>query len=143
MGAAFAVRGPAVEVRERVVEFVEGVAGPLPLRRQRENALLYVRGLVEQGGRKSLQPTLLRLEETPARYESVQQFLADSPWQPQLLVRACAICPGFVDTPMAAWTGMASQEMIQPEVCAGVVGMLLSLSPRARVPQVVIERLGS
>ena len=46
----------------------------LPLRRQRENALLYVRGLVEQGGRKSLQPTLFRLGETPARYESVQQL---------------------------------------------------------------------
>jgi NAD(P)-dependent dehydrogenase (short-subunit alcohol dehydrogenase family) len=58
-------------------------------------------------------------------------------------VRACAICPGFVDTPMAAWTGMESQEMIQPEDCAGVVRMLLSLSPRARVPQVIIERLGS
>ena len=63
---------------------------PLPHVRQRENALVYVRGLIEQGGRKSLQPTLFRLEETPARYESVQQFLADSPWQPELLVRACA-----------------------------------------------------
>ena len=72
------------------VGFVEEVAAPLPLRRQRENALLYVRGLVEQGGRKSLQPTLFRLEETPARYESMQQFLADSPWDPELLVRGCA-----------------------------------------------------
>jgi SRSO17 transposase len=51
---------------------------------------LYVRGLVEQGGRKSLQPTLFRLEQTPARYESMQQFLADSPWDPELLVRRCA-----------------------------------------------------
>jgi SRSO17 transposase len=33
---------------------------------------------------------LFRLEETPARYESMQQFLADSPWDPCLLVRACA-----------------------------------------------------
>ena len=39
---------------------------------------------------KSLQPTLFRLEETPARYESMQQFLADSPWDPVLLVRGCA-----------------------------------------------------
>jgi SRSO17 transposase len=80
----------AMEVRERLVGFVLEVAAGLPLRRQRENALLYVRGLVEHGGRKSLQPTLFRLEETPARYESVQQFLADSPWDPGLLVRACA-----------------------------------------------------
>jgi DDE superfamily endonuclease len=49
-----------------------------------------VRGLIEHGGRKSLQPTLFRLEETPARYESMQQFLADSPWAPGLLVQACA-----------------------------------------------------
>lgn len=87
---AVAVEVPAVEIRDRLLGFVEGVAVRLPLRRQRENALLYVRGLVEQGGRKSLQPTLFRLEESPARYESVQQFLADSPWQPELLIRACA-----------------------------------------------------
>ena len=37
-----------------------------------------------------MQPTLFRLEQTPARYESMQQFLADSPWDPGLLVRACA-----------------------------------------------------
>src|SRR3954464_9957702 len=80
----------AVEVRERLVGFVGEVAAGLLLARQRENALLYVRGLVEQGGRKSLQPTLFRLEETPARYGSMQQFLADSPWDPELLVRACA-----------------------------------------------------
>jgi SRSO17 transposase len=90
MEAAFVLEMPAVEVRDRLVGFVEGVAERLPLRRQRENALLYVRGLIEQGGRKSLQPTLFRLEESPARYESMQQFLADSPWDPGLLVRACA-----------------------------------------------------
>ncbi len=90
MEAAFVLEMPAVEVRDRLVGFVEEVAERLPLRRQRENALLYVRGLIEHGGRKSLQPTLFRLEETPARYESMQQFLADSPWDPELLVRACA-----------------------------------------------------
>ena len=80
----------AAAARERLLVFVGAVAQPLPHVRQRENALLYVRGLVEQGGRKSLQPTLFRLEESPACYESVQQFLADSPWQPELLIRACA-----------------------------------------------------
>ena len=90
METAVAVEAPAVEVRDRLLGFVEEVAARLPLRRQRENALLYVRGLVEQGGRKSLQPTLFRLEQSPACYESVQQFLADSPWQPELLIRACA-----------------------------------------------------
>jgi NAD(P)-dependent dehydrogenase (short-subunit alcohol dehydrogenase family) len=58
-------------------------------------------------------------------------------------VRAIALCPGFVDTPMAEWSGIAPHEMIQPEDCAEVVRMLLRLSPRARIPQVVIERAGS
>jgi NAD(P)-dependent dehydrogenase (short-subunit alcohol dehydrogenase family) len=58
-------------------------------------------------------------------------------------VRATAICPGFVDTPMASWTGMPSEEMIQPEDCAEVVRTLLRLSPPARIPQVVIERMGA
>lgn len=90
MGAALAVEMPAVEARERLAGFVTQVVGGLPHVRQRENALLYVRGLIEQGGRKSLQPTLLRLGESSARYESLQQFLADSPWDPLALVRACA-----------------------------------------------------
>ena len=90
MEAAVRSAGEAVGVRERLCRFVEDVTAPFQLRRQRENALLYVRGLVEYGGRKSLQPTLLRLEETAARYESMQQFLADSPWDPELLVRGCA-----------------------------------------------------
>ena len=58
-------------------------------------------------------------------------------------VRAIAICPGFVDTPMADFAGLQSDEMIRPEDCAEVVRMCLRLSPRARVPQVVIERVGS
>ena len=58
-------------------------------------------------------------------------------------VRAVAICPGFVDTPMAEWSGLGHDEMIRPEDCAEVVRMLLRLSPRARIPQVVIERAGS
>jgi len=58
-------------------------------------------------------------------------------------VRAIAICPGFVDTPMAEWSGIEPTEMIRPEDCAEVVRMCLRLSPRARIPQVVIERVGS
>ncbi len=58
-------------------------------------------------------------------------------------VRAIAICPGFVDTAMAEWSGLAADEMIQPEDCAEIVRMCLRLSPRARIPQVVVERVGS
>ena len=119
MGAAVAVEVPAAETRERLAEFVAEVVSALPHVRQRENALVYVRGLIEQGGRKSLQPTLFRLEETPARYESVQQFLADSPWQAGLVVRACAerVAP---EIGVLAWvvddTGIGKQGKHSPGV---------------------------
>jgi NADP-dependent 3-hydroxy acid dehydrogenase YdfG len=58
-------------------------------------------------------------------------------------VRATALCPGFVDTPMTAWSGVPGEQMIQPEDCAEVVRALLRLSPQARIPVVVIERLGA
>jgi NAD(P)-dependent dehydrogenase (short-subunit alcohol dehydrogenase family) len=58
-------------------------------------------------------------------------------------VRAIALCPGFVDTPMAQWSGIEPEEMIRPKDCAEVVRMCLRLSPQARIPQVVIERMGS
>ena len=58
-------------------------------------------------------------------------------------VRAIAICPGFVDTPMAEWSGLAGDEMIQPSDCAEIVRMCLRLSPHARIPQVVVERVGA
>jgi NAD(P)-dependent dehydrogenase (short-subunit alcohol dehydrogenase family) len=57
-------------------------------------------------------------------------------------VRATALCPGFVDTPMAAWTGIEGAAMIQPEDCAEIVRSLLRLGPAARVPVVVVERAG-
>jgi len=58
-------------------------------------------------------------------------------------VRAIALCPGFVDTAMAQWSGIEPSEMIRPEDCAEVVRMCLRLSRQARIPQVVIERTGS
>jgi len=58
-------------------------------------------------------------------------------------VRATAISPGFVDTPMTDWNPVPKDEMIQPGDCAEIVRLLLSLSPYARIPHVVVERLGS
>jgi NAD(P)-dependent dehydrogenase (short-subunit alcohol dehydrogenase family) len=58
-------------------------------------------------------------------------------------VRAVAICPGFVDTPMAEWSGIAADEMIRPQDCAEIVRMCLRLSPNARIPQVIVERVGA
>jgi NAD(P)-dependent dehydrogenase (short-subunit alcohol dehydrogenase family) len=58
-------------------------------------------------------------------------------------VRSIALCPGFVDTPMASWAGLAPEEMIQPEDCAEIVRMCLRLTPHARIPQIVVERVGA
>jgi NADP-dependent 3-hydroxy acid dehydrogenase YdfG len=58
-------------------------------------------------------------------------------------VRVHALCPAFVDTPMGTYSGLPREEMIRPEDCAEVVRMLLRLGPRARVSQVVIERMGA
>jgi NAD(P)-dependent dehydrogenase (short-subunit alcohol dehydrogenase family) len=58
-------------------------------------------------------------------------------------VRALALCPAFVDTPMAAWAEIPGEQMIQPEDCAELVRAVLRLSPAARVPQIVVERVGS
>jgi SRSO17 transposase len=121
MQAAVAVEPEmaAHEVRERLVAFVAEMAAGLAHVRQRENALVYVRGLIEHGGRKSLQPTLFRLGQDGARYESLQQFLADSPWDPALLVRACAerVAP---ELGVAAWvvddTGIAKDGSHSPGV---------------------------
>jgi hypothetical protein len=54
----------ASQPAERLRGFVaEVVAASLELPVQRRNAETYVRGLLEHGGRKSLQPTLFRLDE--------------------------------------------------------------------------------
>jgi NAD(P)-dependent dehydrogenase (short-subunit alcohol dehydrogenase family) len=58
-------------------------------------------------------------------------------------VRATAISPGFVDTPMTDWNPVPKKDMIRPEDCAEIVRLLLRLSPYARIPHVVVERVGS
>jgi NADP-dependent 3-hydroxy acid dehydrogenase YdfG len=57
-------------------------------------------------------------------------------------VRATAISPGFVATRMTEWTGIPAEEQIQPEDIADLVRTVLHLSPNARVPNIVIERVG-
>ncbi|MCZ7662903.1 MAG: hypothetical protein M5U22_08230 [Thermoleophilia bacterium] len=88
MQVALETDATAADARERLMAFVAEMVASFSHVRQRENALLYVRGLVEHGGRKSLWPTLFRLGEDAARYESLQQFLADSPG-----TRICSCAP--------------------------------------------------
>jgi NAD(P)-dependent dehydrogenase (short-subunit alcohol dehydrogenase family) len=56
-------------------------------------------------------------------------------------VRATALSPGFVATPMTDWNPIPQEQMIQPEDCAEIVRLLLKLSPYARLPHIVVERV--
>jgi SRSO17 transposase len=83
------VDAPAA-VRERLEGFAAGVLAEAMNRPvQMANGGLYLRGLIEQGPRKSLEPMVARLGGE-ADYQSMQQFLADSPWDPAEVVRAVA-----------------------------------------------------
>ncbi len=80
----------AAAVKERLEEFgrevlTEAMSRPA----QMENGDLYLRGLIEEGQRKSLEPMVERLGEA-ADYQSMQQFLTDSPWDPAEVVRVVA-----------------------------------------------------
>jgi len=77
-------------VKERLEAFAgEVLAAAMNRPAQRVNGALYLRGLLEQGARKSLEPIVERLGGD-ADYQSMQQFVADSPWEPALVVRAVA-----------------------------------------------------
>ncbi len=81
---------PPSVVRVRLEAFAGEVLGEAMNRPvQLVNGGLYLRGLLEQGLRKSLEPLVSRLGGD-AEYQSMQQFLADSPWDPVLVVRAVA-----------------------------------------------------
>ena len=88
-GVSERVDAPSV-VADRLEAFGEAVlAGAMNRPVQMVNGGLYLRGLIEHGPRKSLEPMVERLGED-ADYQSLQQFLADSPWDPALVVRAVA-----------------------------------------------------
>jgi len=81
---------PPLAVRERLEAFgVEVLAEAMNRTVQVRNGGLYLRALIEQGARKSLEPLVERLGED-ADYQSMQQFLADSPWDPAVVVKATA-----------------------------------------------------
>ena len=81
---------PPSVVRERLEAFagevfVSAMNRPVQVR----NGGLYLRGLIEVGARKSLEPLVSRLGGD-AEYQSMQQFLADSPWDSGRVVQAVA-----------------------------------------------------
>lgn len=67
---------------------------------RRQGATLYVRGLLGEGERKSIEPMARRLG---ADTQKLQQFITDSPWDEQLVWKAIRqkIIPSF--EPIKAW----------------------------------------
>lgn len=60
-------------------------------------------------------------------------------------IKSCALCPAFVDTPMTDFAkagGIAAEEMIRPEDIAESVRMLLRLSRKCLIPEIIFERPG-
>jgi NAD(P)-dependent dehydrogenase (short-subunit alcohol dehydrogenase family) len=59
-------------------------------------------------------------------------------------IKSCALCPGFVDTPMTDFVkGMIpAEDMIRPEDIAESVRFLLTLSPGCVIPEIVFQRPG-
>jgi len=59
-------------------------------------------------------------------------------------VKSCALCPGFVDTPMTEFVReqVPPDSMIRPEDIAEGVRMLLRLSPGCVVPEIMFEQPG-
>jgi SRSO17 transposase len=65
------------KIRPRLLEFATGMLGVLPRKDQRAAGELYVRGLLADGRRKSMQPMAARLG---ADHQRLQQFITSSTW---------------------------------------------------------------
>jgi SRSO17 transposase len=65
------------EVRPELVAFAEEMLGGLPRKDQRAAGELYVRGLLTDGQRKSMQPMAVRLG---VDHQRLQQFITSSTW---------------------------------------------------------------
>jgi SRSO17 transposase len=65
------------EVRPRLLDFTAEMLGGLPRRDQRAAGELYVRGLLTDGRRKSMQPMAARLGTD---HQRLQQFITSSTW---------------------------------------------------------------
>ena len=65
------------EVRPRLLDFTAGMPGGLARKDQRAAGELYVRGLLTDGQRKSMEPMAARLG---IDHQRLQQFITSSTW---------------------------------------------------------------
>jgi SRSO17 transposase len=75
------------EARDRLAAFAAEVFAPLGRSDQRRWGERYVRGLLGEGRRKSMEPMAARLR---VDRQGLQQFLADSPWSHQMVLAELA-----------------------------------------------------
>lgn len=59
-------------------------------------------------------------------------------------IRSCAICPGWVETPMTEFIRdrVPAEQMLRPQDVAEAVRFLLRVSPACVVPEIVLGRAG-
>lgn len=81
-------------------DFISGLIGEIGRSERKEAAAYYVRGLLGQTQRKSIEPMAQSLNVDK---QKLQQFMADSPWDEQLLWKAIRqkVVPDF--EPASAW----------------------------------------
>ncbi|MEU1514966.1 IS701 family transposase [Streptomyces sp. NPDC005811] len=72
--------GEVERLRGELAEFVADVLGSVPRRDQRRWGECYLRGLMLDGRRKSIQPMAERLPD--GNMQALQQFVNQSPWDP-------------------------------------------------------------
>ncbi|HZD71135.1 MAG TPA: IS701 family transposase [Actinomycetes bacterium] len=83
-------------IRTRLVAFAEDLFEPMPRKDQRRWGQTYLRGLLLDGKRKSIQPMAIRLArgdpdaDADALEQALQQFVNQSPWDPILVRRRLA-----------------------------------------------------
>ena len=75
-------------VRGRLVEFSEEMFASMPRKDQRRWGEVYLRGLMLDGKRKSIEPMAARLADGDE--QCLQQFVNQSPWDPVPVRRALA-----------------------------------------------------
>ncbi len=74
--------------RQRLEEFLAAVVAPMGRAERRHWASVYVRGLLLDGERKSIEPLARRLPE--GNVQAVQQFVGQSPWAWEPVRARCA-----------------------------------------------------
>ena len=81
--------GELSRVRDRLVDFAEEVLAPLARKDQRRWGEVYLRGLMLDGRRKSIEPMAARLADGDE--QCLQQFVNQSPWRWEAVLRRLAV----------------------------------------------------